>query len=64
MHTVIGACPHDCPDTCSLVTTVENGKAIRVQGNPHHPMTDPVFCVPRFRVTPNARITLIASCIL
>ena len=22
---VIGACPHDCPDTCSLITTVHNG---------------------------------------
>ena len=44
MHNVIGACPHDCPDTCSLVTTVENGKAISVQGNPKHPMTDGVLC--------------------
>ena len=24
-----GACPHDCPDTCGLVTTVENGVATR-----------------------------------
>ena len=51
MHTVIGACPHDCPDTCSLVTTVENGKAIRVQGNPHHPMTDGVLCTKVSRYT-------------
>ena len=26
-----GACPHDCPDTCALLTTVENGVAVRVQ---------------------------------
>ena len=51
MHTVIGACPHDCPDTCSLVTTVENGKAIRVQGNPHHPMTNGVLCTKVSRYT-------------
>ena len=51
MQTVIGACPHDCPDTCSLVTTVENGKAIRVQGNPHHPMTDGVLCTKVSRYT-------------
>ena len=51
MHTVIGACPHDCPDTCSLVTTVENGKAIRVQGNPNHPMTDGVLCTKVSRYT-------------
>ena len=51
MHTVIGACPHDCPDTCSLVTTVENGKAIRVQGNLNHPMTDGVLCTKVSRYT-------------
>jgi anaerobic selenocysteine-containing dehydrogenase len=41
---VRGACPHDCPDTCALLTTVENGRAVRVQGNPAHPMTDGVLC--------------------
>ena len=41
---VIGACPHDCPDTCSLVTTVDNGCAVRVRGNPAHPPTDGVLC--------------------
>ncbi|MBU3740243.1 MAG: molybdopterin oxidoreductase family protein, partial [Rhodoferax sp.] len=39
-----GACPHDCPDTCSLVTTVQGGVAIRVQGNPDHPHTAGVLC--------------------
>ena len=42
--TVRGACPHDCPDTCALLTTVENGRAIRVQGNPAHPQTGGVLC--------------------
>ncbi len=41
---VIGACPHDCPDTCSLVTTVQDGVAVKVQGNPNHPQTDGVLC--------------------
>ena len=41
---VRGACPHDCPDTCSLLTTVENGVATRVQGNPEHPQTGGVLC--------------------
>ena len=41
---VIGACPHDCPDTCSLLTTVQNGIAIKVQGNPAHPHTGGVLC--------------------
>ena len=43
-HTVRGACPHDCPDTCALLTTVEDGVATRVQGNPAHPHTDGVLC--------------------
>ncbi|MEG0787965.1 MAG: molybdopterin-dependent oxidoreductase, partial [Comamonas sp.] len=43
-RTVLGACPHDCPDTCSLVTTVVDGIATRVQGNPDHPMTGGVLC--------------------
>ena len=41
---VRGACPHDCPDTCALLTTVENGVATRVQGNPDHPHTGGVLC--------------------
>ena len=41
---VLGACPHDCPDTCSIITTVNNGLAVKVQGNPHHPNTDGVLC--------------------
>src|SRR5690606_15745833 len=42
--TVRGACPHDCPDTCALLTTVEAGQAVRVQGNPAHRHTDGVLC--------------------
>jgi anaerobic selenocysteine-containing dehydrogenase len=41
---VLGACPHDCPDTCALVTTVQDGRAVKVQGNPAHPLTDGVLC--------------------
>ena len=44
MVQVLHACPHDCPDTCSMVSTVENGQVIKVQGNPAHPMTDGVLC--------------------
>ena len=49
--TILGACPHDCPDTCSLVTTVQNGVAIKVQGNPKHPLTDGVLCTKVSRYT-------------
>ena len=49
--TILGACPHDCPDTCSLLTTVKDGVAIKVQGNPHHPLTDGVLCTKVSRYT-------------
>ncbi|MGV2108211.1 molybdopterin-containing oxidoreductase family protein [Agrobacterium vitis] len=42
---VVGACPHDCPDTCSILTTVEDGKALAVRGNPDHPFTRGRLCV-------------------
>ena len=41
---VRGACPHDCPDTCALLTSVEGGIATKVQGNPDHPQTGGVLC--------------------
>lgn len=40
----LGACPHDCPDTCSLLTTVQDGVAVQVHGNPAHPHTGGVLC--------------------
>jgi len=43
--TVFGACPHDCPDTCSMLTTVKDGKASEVRGNPDHPFTQGGLCV-------------------
>jgi anaerobic selenocysteine-containing dehydrogenase len=48
---VRGACPHDCPDTCALVTTVEDGIAVRVAGNPAHRHTDGVLCTKVSRYT-------------
>jgi anaerobic selenocysteine-containing dehydrogenase len=48
---VLGACPHDCPDTCALVTTVQNGVAIKVQGNALHPQTAGVLCAKVSRYT-------------
>ena len=41
---VRGACPHDCPDTCALLITVENGRAIKVEGAPDHPTTRGTLC--------------------
>jgi anaerobic selenocysteine-containing dehydrogenase len=49
--TVLGACPHDCPDTCSFITTVQDGVATKVQGNPAHPHTDGALCTKVSRYT-------------
>jgi anaerobic selenocysteine-containing dehydrogenase len=49
--TIRGACPHDCPDTCALLTTVVDGIAVKVQGNPVHPQTDGVLCTKVSRYT-------------
>jgi anaerobic selenocysteine-containing dehydrogenase len=48
---VRGLCPHDCPDTCALLTTVENGRAVKVQGNPDHKHTQGVLCTKVSRYT-------------
>ena len=40
---VRGACPHDCPDTCALAVTVENGVAIKVEGG-DMPFTAGTLC--------------------
>ena len=37
-------CPHDCPDTCSIIANVENGKLISTKGDPEHPFTRGVLC--------------------
>ncbi len=41
---VRGACPHDCPDTCALRITVEDGRVVKVQGDPDHPTTHGALC--------------------
>ncbi len=45
MKTVIhAACPHDCPDACGVLITVEEGRATRIQGDPAHPVTRGFLC--------------------
>ena len=41
---VRAACPHDCPDTCAMLVTVENGIAVKIQGAPDHPTTQGTLC--------------------
>jgi len=43
---VHAACPHDCPDACGVLITVreEDGRAVRIQGDPGHPVTRGFLC--------------------
>jgi anaerobic selenocysteine-containing dehydrogenase len=41
---VRAACPHDCPDTCAMQITVENGIAVKVEGAKDHPFTAGTLC--------------------
>ena len=40
---VKGVCPHDCPDTCSMEITVDNGTAVEVRGGAM-PFTQGTLC--------------------
>lgn len=39
------ACPHDCPDACAMLVHVDNGRAMKVAGDPSHPFTRGGLCV-------------------
>src|SRR5207302_4879544 len=45
---VHAACPHDCPDACAVLISIEgaNGsaRATRIQGDPEHPVTRGFLC--------------------
>ncbi len=42
--TIRVVCPHDCPDTCGMVVTVTDGRAVRLRGDPEHPFTRGFLC--------------------
>jgi anaerobic selenocysteine-containing dehydrogenase len=41
---VRAACPHDCPDACGVLITVEDGRATKIQGDPGHAVTRGFLC--------------------
>jgi molybdopterin guanine dinucleotide-containing S/N-oxide reductase-like protein len=43
-NVVHAACPHDCPDACGVLITVEDGRATKIQGDPSHPVTRGFLC--------------------
>src|SRR5262249_34124766 len=43
-HNIRGACPLDCPDTCSWIVTIKQGEAVSLRGDPAHPYTRGSLC--------------------
>jgi anaerobic selenocysteine-containing dehydrogenase len=45
-RTVHAVCTHDCPDSCGVLVTVDDltGRAIKVAGDPAHPVTRGFLC--------------------
>ncbi|MEK6765200.1 MAG: molybdopterin oxidoreductase family protein [Planctomycetota bacterium] len=37
-------CPHDCPDTCGIISHVKDGKLVNVKGDPDHFLTRGFLC--------------------
>ena len=45
MRTIVrGACPLDCPDTCSWLVDVEDGRAVGLRGDRANPFTHGALC--------------------
>lgn len=46
VRTVKAVCPHDCPDTCGMVVTVDTatGRAVELRGDKEHPFTRGALC--------------------
>jgi anaerobic selenocysteine-containing dehydrogenase len=40
----VGACPLDCPDTCSWVLEAEDGRVVSIRGNKAQPFTHGALC--------------------
>jgi anaerobic selenocysteine-containing dehydrogenase len=44
METIRVVCAHDCPDMCSLLAQVDQGKVVRIEGDPDQPFTAGFAC--------------------
>ena len=45
LRVVHTACSHDCPDSCGVLVTVnQQGRAVKVAGDPAHPITQGFLC--------------------
>src|SRR5512144_1638114 len=37
-------CNRDCPDACAIVATIEDGRVVKIGGDPEHPVTQGFLC--------------------
>ena len=44
IQTLPSVCPLDCPDTCSMTVTVEDGRLLNVRGSRVNPLTRGAVC--------------------
>ena len=62
MALVRAACPHDCPDTCAMLVTVEDGRATHGRRRPRPPDHRRASCAARSRTTSTASTPRTACC--
>lgn len=43
-HHIVTTCTRDCPSACGLIAHVEGSRAVRILGNPYHPVTRGTLC--------------------
>ncbi|MGH8009946.1 MAG: hypothetical protein ACREQ3_23375 [Candidatus Binatia bacterium] len=43
-HVAHVACPHDCPDSCLMDVTIDEGRAVKITANKAHPFTRGALC--------------------
>ncbi len=44
LRIVRAVCPHDCPDACGMLVTLDGERAVAVRGDREHPFTDGFLC--------------------
>ena len=44
LRTVRAVCPHDCPDACGMMVTLDGERAVAVRGDREHPFTRGFLC--------------------
>lgn len=44
LQKIVTTCTRDCPNSCGLVATVKDGRLVKLQGDPNHPLTRGMAC--------------------